>query len=88
MKQEDLSNVFSEESKHKLKEVGNIELYELSETVRTTQCTICRRLVNGQGAKVLSGSTQGICPFTSWTLKVSDNRNSKVIREIMRKEKK
>ena len=36
-------NVFSEESKRKLKEMGNIELYELGETVRTTQCLACLR---------------------------------------------
>ena len=30
------SNVFS-----KLKEMGNIELYQLSETVRTTKCPLC-----------------------------------------------
>ena len=42
-KQEDVSNVFSEESKRKLKEMDNIELYELSETVRTTQCPTCLR---------------------------------------------
>ena len=36
-----VSNVFSEESKRKLKEMGNIELYELGEPVRTTQCLIC-----------------------------------------------
>ena len=41
LKQEGVSNVFSEESKRKLKEMGNIELYELSETVRTTQCPTC-----------------------------------------------
>ena len=33
LKQKGVSNVFSEESKRKLKEMGNIELYELSETV-------------------------------------------------------
>ena len=31
LKQEVVSNVFSEESKRKLKEMGNIELYELGE---------------------------------------------------------
>ena len=36
-----VSDVFSEESKRNLKEMGNIELYELSETVRTTRCPIC-----------------------------------------------
>ena len=41
LKKECLSNVFSEESKRKLKEMGNIELYELGETVRTTQCPTC-----------------------------------------------
>ena len=41
MKQEGVSEVFSKESKRKLKEMGNIELYELSETVRTTQCPTC-----------------------------------------------
>ena len=43
LKQEDVSNAFSEESKRKLKEMGNIDLYELSETVRTTQCLICSK---------------------------------------------
>ena len=32
LRQEGVSNLFSEESKRKLKEMGNIELYELSET--------------------------------------------------------
>ena len=41
LKQAVVSNVFSEESKHKLKEMGNIELYELGESVRRTQCLIC-----------------------------------------------
>ena len=43
LQKEGVSNVFSEDSKkkRKLQEVGNIELYELSETVRTTQCLIC-----------------------------------------------
>ena len=41
LQQEGVSNVFSEESQRKMKDVGNIELYELSETVRTTQCPIC-----------------------------------------------
>ena len=36
-------NVFSEKSKRKVKEMGNIELYELGETVRTTQCPTCLR---------------------------------------------
>ena len=43
LKQEGVSNVFSEESKRKLKEMSNIELYEHSETVRTTQCPTCLR---------------------------------------------
>ena len=38
--QEGVSNVFSKESKRKLKEMDNIELHELSETIRTTQCPI------------------------------------------------
>ena len=46
LKQEGVSNVFSEESKRKLKEMGNIELYELSATVRTTQCLLCLRHSN------------------------------------------
>ena len=42
----------------------------------------CGRLVLGQGAKVLSGSTQGIYPrHHAWKLKVSGSRNRKVIRE-------
>ena len=41
LKQKGVSNVFREQSKRKLKEMGNIELYELRETVRTTQCPIC-----------------------------------------------
>ena len=41
LKQEGVTNVFSIESKRNLKEMGNIELYELSETVRTTQCLNC-----------------------------------------------
>ena len=45
----------------------------------------CGRLALGQGAKVLSGSTQGILSTTSWKLKVSGSRNSKIIREVMRK---
>ena len=39
--QEGVSNVLNEESKRKLKEMVNMELYELSETVRTTQCPSC-----------------------------------------------
>ena len=38
LKQKGVSNVLSEESKRKLEEMANIELYERSETVRTTQC--------------------------------------------------
>ena len=38
LKQEGVSNVFSEASKRAIKEMGNIELYELGETVRTTTC--------------------------------------------------
>ena len=34
LKHEGVSKVFSEEPKRKLKDTGNIELYELSETVR------------------------------------------------------
>ena len=41
LKPEGVSNVFSEESKHTLKEMSNIELYELFETVRTIRCPIC-----------------------------------------------
>ena len=41
LKRAGVSNVFSEESKRKLKEMGSIELYELSETVTTPQCLIC-----------------------------------------------
>ena len=41
LKQEGVTNVFSIESKRNLKEMGNIELYERSETVRTTQCLNC-----------------------------------------------
>ena len=37
------SNVFSEASKRAIKDMGNIELYELGETVRTTQCPTCFR---------------------------------------------
>ena len=48
----------------------------------------CGRLVLGQGAKVLSGSAQGYLSTTSWKLKVSGSRNSRVIREMMRKEMK
>ena len=41
LKPEVVSNVFSEESKRKLKEMGNVELYELGVSVRKTQCPIC-----------------------------------------------
>ena len=41
LKQEGVSNAFSEAAKRKLKEMGNNELYELSETVRPTQCPMC-----------------------------------------------
>ena len=41
-------------------------------------------IVLGQGAKVLSGSTQGINPRHLRKLKMSGSRNSKVIRERMR----
>ena len=41
LKQTGVSIVFSEESKRKLKDLGNIELYELGGTVRTTQCPNC-----------------------------------------------
>ena len=43
LEQDGVSNVFREESKRKLKEMGNIELHELCETVRTTQCPICSK---------------------------------------------
>ena len=48
----------------------------------------CGRLVLGQGAKILSGSTQGIYPRQLRKLNVSGSRNSKEIREMMRKEMK
>ena len=48
----------------------------------------CGRLVLGQGAKVLSGSTQGIYPRHHGKLKVLGSGNSRVIREMMRKEMK
>ena len=35
--------MFSEASKRAIKEMGNLELYELGETVRTTQCLACLR---------------------------------------------
>ena len=38
LKQEAVPNVFKEESKHKLKEMGNIELCEVGQTVRPNQC--------------------------------------------------
>ena len=38
LKQKGVFNVLSEESKRKLEEMANIELYERSEIVRTTQC--------------------------------------------------
>ena len=41
LKSEVVSNVFSEESKRKLKEMGNVELYELGVSVRKTQCPVC-----------------------------------------------
>ena len=47
----------------------------------------CGRLVLGQGAKVLSGVAQGMST-TSWKLKMSGSRNSRVIREMMKKERK
>ena len=37
------SNVSSEASRRKIKEVGNVELFELGEAVRTTQCSSCLR---------------------------------------------
>ena len=37
----DLKKRRREESKRELKEMGNIEVYELVETVRKTQCPIC-----------------------------------------------
>ena len=43
LKQEGVSNVFSEASKRAIKEMGNIELYELGETVRAAQCPTCLR---------------------------------------------
>ena len=43
LKQEGVSNVFSEASKRAIKEMDNIELYELGETVRTTKCPTCLR---------------------------------------------
>ena len=43
LKQEGVSNVFSEASKRAVKEMCTIELYELGETVRTTQCPTCLR---------------------------------------------
>ena len=52
------------------------------------RCRMCGRLVLGQGAKVLSGSTQGIYPRHLRKLKASGSRNSRVIREMMRKEMK
>ena len=46
LNQEGVSDVFSEESKRKLKEMGNIELYELSETVRMSQmCFILKKML-------------------------------------------
>ena len=55
LKQEGVSNVFSEESKRKLKEMGNIELYELGETVRTTQCPFCLKHFKEGTSKTLEG---------------------------------
>ena len=46
LKQEGVSNVFSEESKRKLKKIGNIELYEFGVTVRTTPCPTCLVTIN------------------------------------------
>ena len=43
LKQEGISNVFSEASRRTIKEMGNIEFFELGETVRTTQCPSCIR---------------------------------------------
>ena len=43
MLKQERSNVFSEASKRATKEIGNLELYELEETVRTTQCLACSR---------------------------------------------
>ena len=43
LKQEGVSNVFSEASRRAIKDMGNIELYELGETVRPTQCPTCLR---------------------------------------------
>ena len=59
--------MFNEESKRKLKEMGNIELYELGETVRTTQCPIC-----------LEHSKEGT--KNCWTRSVFDalSRNTKI----------
>ena len=41
LRQNQASNPFSQESKKMIQEVGNIELFELLETVPKTQCTAC-----------------------------------------------
>ena len=41
LKPQSVSYVFNEESKGKLKEMGNTELYEFGEAVRTTQYSVC-----------------------------------------------
>ena len=41
LRQNQSLNPFSPESKQKILEVGNIELCELLETERKTQCTVC-----------------------------------------------
>ena len=43
LKKDGISSEFSEASRRKLKEMGNFELYELGEKVRTTQCYSCLR---------------------------------------------
>ena len=48
----------------------------------------CGGVVFGQGAKLLSGSYAGYLSTTLRKMKVSGNRNSKVTREMMRKEMK
>ena len=60
LKQEGVSSVFSEESKRKLEEMGNIDLFELSETVRTTQCPIC--LNHSQPGTIYCGSVMCLIP--------------------------
>ena len=61
--------MFSEKSKRKLKEMGNIELYELGETVRTTQCPTCLRY-GTEGVTIYCGCGKCLIPSQEHTDKI------------------